>query len=1653
MDPILADRLSALEQSLERARDPSGWKTQLDLHNVVVEERIWGWAIQDIKKEVNRQVNELRDIREMSQDNDHVAAAWRRYNEVHRASEGLFRDCLELIGGLALRDKLLDDQICQLTDELIVAFADAMFTYASPSIPAHLELPPRTLRRVVRMRFPEWTIWTLSLAAHEYGHIAIGETDELANYSLQRAKEAAELGSDDAEDPTARAARLERMKRCAEVLIADAFATYTLGPAYACPALLLQFNPLPEEPRTGPGPFDLQRAELVLGILEGMGERAAGDNVFQFVLDELRSRWDQVRKPPENGGPIILDPVKVLQLFRTELGDIRPAVRYPTDRSDENLQGGWLVAKEWEAHWQRQIDEFVPPLKVPANVSATSKLRDALNAAWLCQLKTEPEMLPEIERAARDLCQQIISSRLTPKRPRSRRRQAQVPMLGQVSTEMNQEFPQPGRFGPQDRGQTVTSRHISNRLRPAWEADELRDDLARARREAASGQLAEASDILSALINRLQRSVTRGEEAALSTPQHSDPASAGQAGQDSSEAGGAQGDARTLTGSVWAVRGDVEGRAGRQESAQAAFARAVSYLEPPGAAPSLEAHELSDFGMALVGIGRLGEAIEALRQAIQLGAATAQSFRYLGLALHGAGHTGEAERALGQAVQIDADDPWLLSDLAGIIATTPSRGSEAALRYCDAAARHAAAGRPDSALDEWDKALAADGSCAPAWRGKAGLLILGGRPAEALGVIDLALQVIKNDLTLRSIRAEALRVQGSYQEALAELDPLLAESPGDPWLAATKGWVLSAQGDQEQAIGLLRAALDGDPSLSWARQALADALRVQGSYQEALAELDPLLAESPGDPWGRAKGQVLSAQGDQEQAIGLLRAALDGDPSLSWARRALAEALRVQGSYQEALAELDPLLAESPGDPWLAATKGWVLSAQGDQEQAIGLLRAALDGDPSLSWARRALADALRVQGSYQEALAELDPLLAESPGDPWLAATKGQVLSAQGDQEQAIGLLRAALDGDPSLSWARRALADALRVQGSYQEALAELDPLLAESPGDPWTLAAKGQVLSAQGDQEQAIGLLRAALDGDPSLSWARRALAEALRVQGSYQEALAELDPLLAESPGDPWLAATKGWVLSAQGDQEQAIGLLRAALDGDPSLSWARRALADALRVQGSYQEALAELDPLLAESPGDPWLAATKGWVLSAQGDQEQAIGLLRAALDGDPSLSWARRALAEALRVQGSYQEALAELDPLLAESPGDPWLAATKGQVLSAQGDQEQAIGLLRAALDGDPSLSWARRALAEALRVQGSYQEALAELDPLLAESPGDPWALATKGLVLLAKEQPEQTAALLQPSAEESESAFLHAVLAEALRVLGNTEAALDEFDRAVALDANDAWTWASRGAALQEAERFDAALTAFDKALALDPGYGWAMSAKASALIDLAEYQTALKLLEAATQAGEVSDWTLALKGDALSHLGQHGMAVAAYREATTSAPNTPNYHAMLGEALLIDGQRDQANAEFQWFLRHKDEHTTDQTADLLGWTGWVHYRLTEYRDAIANYSEALSIKPRQIYTRFDIGLTFLCFNQEQLAMETYERGVEDAGSLSARRRHGLFFVAQFDLEDARARYHIDDALAARIDEMLTRADHTAASEALTPPTEA
>ncbi len=484
---VLWARLDVLEESLRGAQDPSTWKKQLDLQNVEVAEEVWKSAIMDIRRQATMQLDEVGWIRQVLE--GHPAAndprsgfdPWARYTSVYAMSQQIFRACLELIGGLALRDKLLDERICQFADELIASCAKAMLKYGWLTVPAQHEALSRTLARVIHLRFPEWTIWTLPLSAHEYGHVALDEIRELHEFVEEEARRLLDVPPGarlDADDPVL--PKLARAEHHLRVLMNDAFATYMVGPAYACAAILLRFDPVVASAKEHVHPADARRADVVLGMLDRMdaGSRAdpytpvisrlrddwqrtvvaAGPAAappskttenLSVALDmvlgmleqaeereqdgaapgsalaaDVRARWEQIvaqavpaaadLEPAEQD--VTIDVEAVLNRLDSVF-DVLPGVRYP-EQGDE----GWEVAVEWCEGWLEQL-QAGEPLTPPANLTSESKLRDALNAAWLCRLRVTPDKVPGIAKATYDLCDLIVQQRLRVLRP-ARRRQA-----------------------------------------------------------------------------------------------------------------------------------------------------------------------------------------------------------------------------------------------------------------------------------------------------------------------------------------------------------------------------------------------------------------------------------------------------------------------------------------------------------------------------------------------------------------------------------------------------------------------------------------------------------------------------------------------------------------------------------------------------------------------------------------------------------------------------------------------------------------------------------------------------------------------------------------------------------------------------------------------------------------------------------------------------------------------------------------------------------------------------------------------------------------------------------------------------------------------------------------------------------------------------
>lgn len=449
-DLILLSRLDTLEQNLAQLVDNPTWLKECFLRpfafqhaGVSVElwpEAVWIEFDSTVRTHARSLKLELRKIRktlrvagakpgeEALQD---IKESWGRYQDIYEQSQEVFGECLEYVGGLALRDRGFDQKICHVADKLILSCAEDWnnLKWQSLTVLTAQEKLGQTLARIIRLRFPEWTIWTLPFTAHEFGHVAIHAIEPLREFVEGKINELMR------KDPQLEAARAthppasqidlasaeSRARKRAEnhiyKLVADAFATYTMGPAYPCAALLLRFNPVTAGSGEHEHPTDVKRAELVLSMLGRMNENeeAAGDPPYTNIIDRLQREWATAceRARPSSGPSApagrarLEDLIDVDDLAREALevfwNRIREVARYPHEDSEH----GWLKARDWQAKIMANLKNAADPV-ADIKVTRTSKLRDALNAAWLCRIYDGTDNIRKISAAALTLCEAII---------------------------------------------------------------------------------------------------------------------------------------------------------------------------------------------------------------------------------------------------------------------------------------------------------------------------------------------------------------------------------------------------------------------------------------------------------------------------------------------------------------------------------------------------------------------------------------------------------------------------------------------------------------------------------------------------------------------------------------------------------------------------------------------------------------------------------------------------------------------------------------------------------------------------------------------------------------------------------------------------------------------------------------------------------------------------------------------------------------------------------------------------------------------------------------------------------------------------------------------------------------------------------------------
>jgi hypothetical protein len=281
------------------------------------------------------------------------------------------------------------------------------------AVPALDEALSESFARTVRLRFPEWTIWTLPLLAYDFALVAIERQESLKRYPFSELVEAQtrRLVGQDAEllerqkgvSPDL-SRKLERgvakwWRHRVRVLLADAFAVYTMGPAYACAAIHLRFDP--SAAYAGSPSYD-ERARVVIDSLRQIDRQPPGNPQHADFIEALEKEWKsavEVAEPPDPWDAARERDLheEVLPAFGDELAVSVPgAARFSKAK--------WADAAAWQ---MRLLDLFQRRRPLELSFTGKDKLRDVLNAVWLARIDN-PAITTELTRRAPELCEDLI---------------------------------------------------------------------------------------------------------------------------------------------------------------------------------------------------------------------------------------------------------------------------------------------------------------------------------------------------------------------------------------------------------------------------------------------------------------------------------------------------------------------------------------------------------------------------------------------------------------------------------------------------------------------------------------------------------------------------------------------------------------------------------------------------------------------------------------------------------------------------------------------------------------------------------------------------------------------------------------------------------------------------------------------------------------------------------------------------------------------------------------------------------------------------------------------------------------------------------------------------------------------------------------------
>jgi tetratricopeptide (TPR) repeat protein len=385
------------------------------------------------------------------------------------------------------------------------------------------------------------------------------------------------------------------------------------------------------------------------------------------------------------------------------------------------------------------------------------------------------------------------------------------------------------------------------------------------------------------------------------------------------------------------------------------------------------------------------------------------------------------------------------------------------------------------------------------------LLLVRGRPAEALEALDAGLRLWPDNSVARWLAAQAAEQLGDYDRALAEYLESLRSDPGNREALVSMLGLLEALGRYREAGPILLRYRRQKPRDA---EMLVQAIRFanRADQRQSVQQLVQALGKIPGQR-GVAAAEVAAIRATRDgfaAGVESIRSAnLDlTRPINGPALRGLVAYLLGMGEPDAALTAADAALAAHPDEALFLELRGQALRAAGEPDSARAALERALAIEAERASALAELAVLAAERGERDVAIALYERADRADPEEPLYAWQAIQLLAASDDAADLEPRLEALLAGHPTHAAAANLLAR--RLLERDPERAFDLARRAVRCRGGPDALDTLGRIQLARGEAERAAQTLGVSVEFRPDSPsthyWLGRALSAAGDEEGA-------------------------------------------------------------------------------------------------------------------------------------------------------------------------------------------------------------------------------------------------------------------------------------------------------------------------------------------------------------------------------------------------------------------------------------------------------------------------------------------------------------------------------------------------------------------------